>query len=150
MMFHPREFFIMWLLLRSILLNLEQDNATQCNATSIVNWIWNSTKWFLKHFQKLIWFSQSIYSHLISIYCSNVLENTIYYKIGMNLQIIPRITGTNLCFQTSFLRNLKVIEIKQKSKGELVSTAQTTNLRIRGWRTKEGIRDEALLIWLAF
>lgn len=64
----------------------------------------------------------------------------------MNLQIIPRTTVTNLCFQTSFLRNLKVIEIKQKSKGKLVPTAQTTNLRIRGWRTKEGIRDEALLI----
>ena len=64
----------------------------------------------------------------------------------MNLQIMPRTTVTNLCFQTSFLRNSKVIEIKQKSKGKLVSTAQTTNLRIRGWRTKEGIRDEALLI----
>ena len=64
----------------------------------------------------------------------------------MNLQLIPRITGTSLCFQTSFLRNLKVIEIKQKSKGKLVSTAQTTNLRIRGWRTKEGIHGEALLI----
>lgn len=64
----------------------------------------------------------------------------------MNLQIIPRTTGTSLCFQTSFLRNLKVIEIKQKSKGKLVSTAQNPNLRIRGWRTKEGIRDEALLI----
>ena len=64
----------------------------------------------------------------------------------MNLQIIPRTTVTNLCFQTSFLRNLKVIEIKQKSKGKLVSTAQTTNLRIRGWRTKEGIRDEVSLI----
>ena len=64
----------------------------------------------------------------------------------MNLQIIPRITGTNLCFQTSFFLNLKVIEIKQKSKGKLVSTAQKTNLRIRYWRTKEGIRGEALLI----
>lgn len=64
----------------------------------------------------------------------------------MNLQIISRTTVTSLCFQTSFLRNLKVIEIKQKSKGKLVSTAQNPNLKIRGWRTKEGIRDEALLI----
>ena len=39
-----------------------------------------------------------------------------------------------------------MIEIKQKSKGKLVPAAQNPNLRIRGWRTKEGIRDEALLI----
>ena len=37
MIFHLREFFIMSLLLRSILLNLEQDNAVQCNFYSKLN-----------------------------------------------------------------------------------------------------------------
>ena len=51
----------------------------------------------------------------------------------------------SFCSVLNLKQDNVVSNAKQKIKN-LYRTAQTTNLRIRGWRTKEGIRGEALLI----